>query len=203
VNPPGPVHRNVTPAVGEAPVSVTDVLVQVNIPITEAVAPGNVLLGCTVTVAVDVHPFAGLVTVSVYTPGTEVVAFCDVELKPPGPVHRKVTPAVGEEPINVTLGFVHVSVPETEAVAPGAVVFVFTTAVSEVLQLFPDMVTVYVPGALTVGFCWVEVNPPGPVQLKVTPVAFVSVAVNVTDVVVQVSVPPVAVTWQVVTHWPK
>jgi hypothetical protein len=65
VNPPGPVHRKVAPVVGDVPVSVTVVLVQDNAPDTEAVASGAVVFCNTFTVAVEVQPFAGLVTVSV------------------------------------------------------------------------------------------------------------------------------------------
>ncbi len=62
--PLGPVHLNVAPVAEEVPVNVTEVVVQVIGPETDAVAPGAVLFCTTVTLAVDVQPLAGLVTVS-------------------------------------------------------------------------------------------------------------------------------------------
>jgi hypothetical protein len=65
VKPPGPVHRKVAPVVGDVPVNVTVVVLQVRLPEADAVTPGNALFSSTSTVAVEVHPFAGLVTVKV------------------------------------------------------------------------------------------------------------------------------------------
>lgn len=98
VNPPGPDQLKVIPVDGEVPVNVTVDTVQVRGPDTEAVAPGVVLLCGTFTVVVAVQPFAGLVTVKVYVPGVDVGVLAAVEFNPPGPVHRKVAPAVVDEP---------------------------------------------------------------------------------------------------------
>jgi hypothetical protein len=80
---------------------------------------------------------------------------------------------------------------------PGRVVLVLTRAVSEAVHPWPDIVTLYRPAVVIVGFCTEEVNPPGPVQLKVTPVTE-DVAVNFTDELVHVIVPPLAVTAHVI-----
>ena len=54
-----------------------------------AVAPGGMLSARTVTEAVDVHAFTGLVTVSTYTPGRFTTGFCRNWLVGfiPGPLH--------------------------------------------------------------------------------------------------------------------
>jgi hypothetical protein len=39
----------------------------------------------TITEAVEVQPFVGLVTVNVYVPGIEILGLCDEEVKPEGP----------------------------------------------------------------------------------------------------------------------
>jgi hypothetical protein len=87
---------------------------------------------------------------------------------------------------------VHVSVPPV-ALAPGAVMLAFTSADAVLMHPVAELVTVtvYVPEELTVGLA--DVPPetiPGPAQLKSVPV--VVVAERTTDVVVHVSVPPVA-----------
>ena len=71
-----------TPDVEELPFKVTDVAVHVSVPLTLAVAPGAVLFCVTVTIAVDLHPFVGLVTVSVSLPVELTVGFCEVDFKP-------------------------------------------------------------------------------------------------------------------------
>lgn len=81
----GPVQLYVTPEVLELPESVTEVAVQLNGPLLEAVAPGAVVFAFTVAVAVEIHPLEGLVTVSVYVPAVLTEGFCVVELKLPGP----------------------------------------------------------------------------------------------------------------------
>ena len=63
VNPPGPDQLKLTPAVGDVPVKVTVVTLHVNIPETEALAPGGVMSCSTVTESEDTQPFTGLVTV--------------------------------------------------------------------------------------------------------------------------------------------
>ena len=131
-NPPGPDQLKLTPVEGEAPVKVTEVVVQVSGPDTLAVAPGVEISCITVTVVVEIQPFTGLVTVNVYVPGVAVGVLASVEFNPPGPVHRKLTPAVGDEPINVTpRGVKQVKIPDADAVAPGAATFwiTFTDAV--------------------------------------------------------------------------
>jgi hypothetical protein len=77
-------------------------------------------------------------------PGTVTVGFCCVEVKPFGPVQRKVTSSVGEDPSNVTTLFVQVIIPETEAAAPGGMVSDVTVTVAVEEQPFAGLVTVSV-----------------------------------------------------------
>jgi hypothetical protein len=68
VNPPGPVQLYVTPLVGDEPVNVTLVVVQVRIgepEVAVAVTPGAVVFCTTVTLVCAVHPLVLLVTVTV------------------------------------------------------------------------------------------------------------------------------------------
>ena len=72
-------------------------------------------------------------------------------------------------------------------------IFAFTSAVAVLVQpvTLSVTVTVYVPEELTLGFAVAPPETiPGPAQLK--PVPVVVAAERTTDVVVQVSVPPVA-----------
>ena len=64
---PGPLHAYVTPVVRpDVTVKVAnDVGAQVICPVTEALAPGNVLFSVTVAFAVDLQPVAVFVTVTV------------------------------------------------------------------------------------------------------------------------------------------
>jgi len=87
---------------------------------------------------------------------------------------------------------VHVSVPPV-ALAPGTWRLSFTEVVAVLVQPLAEFVTVTVnvPVELTLGFAVVPPETiPGPAQLK--PVPDVEEAESTTDVVVQVSVPPVA-----------
>jgi hypothetical protein len=59
-----------------------------------------VVFEVTVAVAVLVHPFAGLVTVTTYVPAAVAVGFCWVEENPPGPVQLYVTPLVEEAAVS-------------------------------------------------------------------------------------------------------
>jgi hypothetical protein len=67
---------------------------------------------------------------------------------------------------------VQVSIPHGAILTFGAVVFDVTVADALPVQPLAGsvMMTVYVPAALTVGFCEVELNPLGPLQLNVAPV---------------------------------
>ena len=87
---------------------------------------------------------------------------------------------------------VHVSVPPV-ADAPGGEVLLLTNAVAVLVQPLAELVTVTVnvPVELTLGFAVVPPETiPDPAQLKPVPVDVA--AESTTDVVVQVSVPPVA-----------
>jgi len=109
----------------------------------------------------------------------------------PGPAQLKPVPVVVEAEITTDV-VVQVNCPPV-ALAPGGVLFSFTSAVAVLVQPFAEFVTVtvYVPVELTLGFAVVPPETiPGPAQLK--PVPDVVAAERTTDVVVQVSCPPVA-----------
>ena len=101
---PGPAQEKVTPPVDEDPVRILVVFVHVKTCAAPAFAFGGVIFCVTLTVAVAVQPFAGLVTVNVYVPGAFTVG---VGVAPPetipGPAHEKVTPPVEDDPFNPTL----------------------------------------------------------------------------------------------------
>ena len=110
-------------------------------------------------------------------------------MKPLGPVHPTTDPSVVTP--SVTLPAVHDITPPV-AVTEGVEASLDTVAVPVAVHPLADAtVTVYVPAALTLGEASVDVNPLGPDQLTI--VASV-VALRVTEVTVQVSTPPTAVT---------
>jgi len=187
---PGPAQLNPVPLVVAAD-RTTDVVVQVSVP-PVVLAPGGATLEFTNAVAVLVHPLAELVIVTVYVPLELTAGFALVPPETiPGPVQLNPVPLVvaAESTTDVV---VHVSVPPV-ALAPGATTSVFTNAVAELVHPLAEFVTVtvYVPEELTVGLA--EVPPetiPGPAQLNSVPL--VVAAERTMDVVVHVSVPPVA-----------
>jgi hypothetical protein len=186
---PVPAQLNVVPEVGAAE-STTEVVVQVSVP-PVALAPGGVLFSFTDAVAVLVHPFALLVTVTVKVPEDDTLGYAVVPPETiPEPDQLNVAPQVGAAD-NTTEVVVQVSTPPV-APAPGGVLFSFTEAVAVLVQplaLFVT-VTVYVPDELTLGFAVVlPETTPGPAQLKPAPPAS-EAADRTTDVVVHVSVPP-------------
>ena len=187
---PGPAQLNPVPAVVAAE-RTTDVVVHVSVP-PVALAPGGSTSEFTSAVAVFVQPLAEFVTVTVYVPEELTVGFAVLPSETmPAPAQLNPVPLVvaAERTTDVV---VHVNVPPV-ALAPGAVMSEFTNAVAVLVQPFAELVTVtvYVPEELTVGFAVVppEVTP-GPAQLN--PVPLVVSAERTTDVVVHVSVPPVA-----------
>ena len=187
---PGPVQLKSVPLV-VAPESTTDVVVQVSVP-PVALAPGRVASLFTGAVAVLVHPLAELVTVTVYVPLELTLGFAVVPPETiPGPAQLNPVPLVvaAERTTDVV---VQVSVPPV-ALAPGGSTRAFTSAVAVLVQPLDDavVVTVYVPLELTLGFAVAPPETiPGPAQLN--PVPLVVAAERTTDVVVHVSVPPVA-----------
>ena len=166
-------------------------VVQVRVP-PVALAPGVVKFVLTNAEAVLVQPFAELVTVTVYVPDELTVGLAVVPPEAiPGPAQLKSVPVVVAAD-RMTAVVVQVSVPPV-ALAPGVVTFLFTDAVAVLAQVVAEFVTVtvYVPVELTVGFAVLPPETmPGPAQLKDVPV--VVAADSTTEVVVQVSVPPVA-----------
>ena len=143
-------------------------------------------------VAVLVQPLVELVMVTVYVPDSLTVGLAVVPPETiPEPDQLKSFPDVvaAESTTDVV---VQVKVPPV-ALAPGGVTVEFTGAVAVLVQPLAESVTVtvYVPDALTVGLAVVPPETiPGPAQLK--PVPVVVSAERVTDVVVQLNVPPVA-----------
>jgi hypothetical protein len=130
-----------------------------------------------------------LVTVKVYVPGALTVGVAEVEAKPPGPLQLKVAPGVEDEPCNCAEVTVQVNVLSGPASTLGDAVFCATFTVSKAVQPLAGSVTVsaYKPGALTEGVAEVELNPPGPLQLKVAP-GVEDEPLSVTEVIVQVRV---------------
>jgi hypothetical protein len=186
---PGPAQLNPVPLVVVAERTM-EVVEQVNVP-PVALAPGTVRFSFTAAVAVLVHPLAELVTVTVYVPLALADGFA---VFPPeiiaGPAQLNPVPLVVAAE-STTEVVVHVSVPPI-ALAPGAVVFSLTSAVSVLVQPFAELVTVTVnvPVELTIGFAVVlPVTIPGPAQLNAVPL--VVATERTTDVVVHVNVPPV------------
>lgn len=80
--------------------------------------------------------------------------------------------------------------PGAVAAATGGWVFCATATDAVAEQPFAVFVavTVYVPGIPVDGFCWLDVNPPGPDQAKVAGVAL-EFPLSTTDRVVHVSSP--------------
>jgi hypothetical protein len=76
------------------------------------------ILKITVAVAELVHPFTGLVTVTVYVPAVFTTGFCSVEVNEFGPVQLYVTFAVGELAVSCAVESAHVMVSPV-AVTPG------------------------------------------------------------------------------------
>jgi hypothetical protein len=145
------------------------------------------------TVAVLVQPLEIFVTVTVYVPDELTLGFADVE--PPGrmpsPDQRKVVPLVGPAD-NTTDVVVHVNVPPV-VYGTGGELSRLTGAIAVLVHpVAPSVtVTVYVPEALILGLALVPFSTiPGPAQLNEVPVEVE--AESTTEVVVQVSVPPVA-----------
>ena len=119
----------------------TEVLVQVNEPEIVPEAVGGVIFCNTLMLAVEVQPLTGFVTTSVYAPGVVVVTVAVVALKLPGPDQLKLTPGVGEPPVNVTDVVVQVSGPDTAALAPGDAMSCSTSIVSDPWQPLTVLVT--------------------------------------------------------------
>lgn len=142
-------------------------------------------------VAVEVQPLSP-VTTSEYVPATELVGFCSVELKFPGPVHAQVTVLLGDVPINSRSGMAQVTVPP-EAAAPGSASSSITSAVAIAVHPFAGLETssVYVPGTITVGSSNVDVKLFGPVQVRITP-GVVEPPSSITELILQSRVPPAA-----------
>ena len=65
-------------------------------------------------------------------------------VKPPGPDQLKVTPAVGDAPVNVTVDTTQVRGPDTKALAPGVAMFCKTFTVVVAVQPLTGLVTVKV-----------------------------------------------------------
>ena len=143
-------------------------------------------------VTVLVQPLAELVTVTVNVPLELTRGFAVVPPDTiPDPAQVNPVPLV-DDAERTTDVVVHVSVPPV-ALAPGGVSFRLTKAVAVLVHPLAEFVTVTVnvPLAVTVGFAVVPPEAtPDPAQLN--PVPLVEDAERTTDVVVHVSVPPVA-----------
>ena len=132
-------HTYVTPVDGLA-VNVTLVTAQLKSPLLAALAVGAVVFELTVTLAVELQPFALSVTVTVYVPAA-VTLF--VEVVSPPLLHKYVTPVDGLA-VNVTLVTIQLKSPLLTALAVGAVVFELTVTLAVELQPLALSVTVTV-----------------------------------------------------------
>jgi len=101
---------------------------------------GGVLLAVTITVSEAVHPFAMLVTVTIYVPALATV-IAEV-VAPPG-LHMNVVlaEAVAVSITEVTWQVMILSAP---AFTEGGVLLSVTTTTSEAVQPFPELVAVTV-----------------------------------------------------------
>ena len=109
----------VAPPVVEEAVNVSLVVEHVRTVGAATLALGAVIFCVTVTDAVFVQPFAGLVTVTVYVAGADIL-FVAVVTPPP---QLKVAPPVVEDAVKVSLVLVQVSAVGAAMLAFGAVVF--------------------------------------------------------------------------------
>ena len=171
--------------------STTDVVVHVSVP-PVALAPGGVDVAVTEAVAVLVHPLLVLVTVTVNVPVelTRGFAVLPPDTIPVPDQLNTVPPPAAESTTNVV---VQVSVPPV-ALAPGGARFGTTEAVAVLVSPLVESVTVtiWLPVELTLGLAVLPpLTMPGPDQLKLT-LGADDAADRTTDVVVHVSIPPVA-----------
>lgn len=120
----------------------TEVVEQVRTPLTVAVTPGMAMPCTTIAVSEALQPFAGLVTVNVYTPVVPITGLCEVEVNPPGPVQPKVAPVVVELPVIAILPEHGKEPPMAEM--SGAVVFWKTVTGAVDVQPLTGFVTVNV-----------------------------------------------------------
>ena len=172
-------------------VSVTDGCKQVMLP--EAVAVtfiGSALSCVTLTLAVDVHPFAVFLTTTVYVPAVDTVGVAEVGfvIVPPSlavQLYEAVMPVAVGATVSVTVDVLHVIDPLLVTVAPGRPRSSITMTVAVPVQPPWLTVKVYWPAVDTDGFCTADVKPPGPVQLYVTPEAL-ELPDRVTEELVQV-----------------
>ena len=134
VNAPGPVQDQETLLACVLPTRVIVGSVQVIVsPV--AVAPGATSSRFTLAVAKAVHPFAGLVTVRIYDPGSLTVGLGKFEVKLFGPDQTRVAPGVVELPLITRDETVQSSVPPL-AEAFGILASGATVAVAVVVQPF-------------------------------------------------------------------
>ena len=138
---PGPAQLNPVPLVVAAE-RTTDVVVHVSVP-PVALALGGVMSEFTNAVAELVHPLVEFVTVTVYVPEELTVGLAVVPPETiPGPAQLNPVPLVvaAERTAEVV---VHVSVPPV-ALAPGASIVEFTSAVAVLVHPLAELVTVTV-----------------------------------------------------------
>src|SRR5437773_890469 len=195
------VQLNNAPAVLEEPDNVTLVTVQLSALSVPALATGTAASAVTTALSAAVQPL-GPVTVRMYVPAlltTGVAVFAPLTMFPVVVVQLNNAPDVLEEPDNVTLVTVQLSVLSVPALATGTVASTVTTALSVAVQpLGPVTVKTYVPALLTTGvavFAPLTMFPVAVVQLNDAP-AVLDEPDNVTLVIVQLSalsVPALAV----------
>ena len=136
-----PFHMSVLPAL--VPVIVAVAFVQVIVPVADDdVMTGKVVFVVTAIVVITVHPFAGLIAITVYVPAAFTTAgFKGLTI--PVPLHTNVLPALVA--VNVALLLVHVILPElTTVVIIGATVLDIAATVAVLKHPFAALVAVTV-----------------------------------------------------------
>lgn len=133
-----PFHTMVLPAL--VPVSVALAEMQSMLLLLAADTVGGIVLVDTVTVEVDVQPFAASVEVTVYVPAALTVAGFEALLN--APPFQTIVPEL--VPVNVTLDVVQVIFPDVEDETIGGVVLLETETVCVEVQPLLGSVTVNV-----------------------------------------------------------
>lgn len=129
----------------EAPVSVELLMVQVMVlDDAEEEAFGVVVFSITTTVAVELHPLDGSVTVNTKVPESLTEGLELNEEKPFGPAQEKITPLVVDVPEIVTVVFTQLIVGELETLMFGIPAPLSTLTVSCEEQPVLELVTVTV-----------------------------------------------------------
>ena len=104
-------------------------------PLVVATATGGVKSAVMVVLLLTVlQPLPGFVTVTRYNPAAETTGFCEVEVKPNGPVQEKVTPTGKKVPVIARVGWIQLIKPPTGNTT-GLAVSATTMALAVLIQV--------------------------------------------------------------------